>query len=284
MPITLGTSLVAKGNPGGKLREVVEQGINEAALTGAGQTGSIQRAQIEQPLERPVSPGSEKIVSATPALEGGVVTPMDVDPLNAGIGLPSGAVARPGANAQALFQGNPGNQAASPGRPNPGAAPQVRAMNAAPANVATAYRPPAPQGDVMGASTAQPAQPSQQNQQVQGGSNIRTQAVVKPLIGTLGGKVYADAPSNKPVVVQKPVQATTGQYLAGGAGRAISAVGNAINSPAVKNVGNQLQSFGGQRPQGDIRGSVATAASNLRSQAANVVNSLLRSLTGGKKK
>lgn len=298
MPIALGSSLISKSSPGGKLRELAEAKAQQAAQAGGGEIGTVQRSQIEEPLERPVSPGSQKVVSSTPAIEGIAYTPDQVDPLTGGngIGLDPTVGSQPlrsGANNQSLFAGSPQGAPSSPGRsgsPTPGATASTTSIQTAAPRVATAYRPAA-------AQAPSPSPTPAPNQNVQSRPNIQTQLVTKPLIGNLGIKAYAaeGAPSNKPIVVQQPVQATTGQYLAGGAGRAISALGSLINNQQVKQVGNNLQSVGGQRPQGVTTGSVSqgvrsvaqnvgNTVNNLRSQATNAVNNLLRSLTGGKKK
>lgn len=65
---SLGSSLVAKAGIGGKYRDVAEANI-QGQPTDQGKVGSLSRNQIEEPLNRSVSPGSNKVVASKPIVE-----------------------------------------------------------------------------------------------------------------------------------------------------------------------------------------------------------------------
>lgn len=106
---TLGATTLAKSNPGSKTRDVEEMRSGRPAIPGKGQAGTIARSLIEEPLNRAVPAGSNKVVSVQPTVEGNTVLPRSVVP-------PSAAV-RPGADGQALFQGGVNPSQGSPVRP-----------------------------------------------------------------------------------------------------------------------------------------------------------------------
>lgn len=113
---SLGSSLLAKSKPGAKFRDVTEQGASRPDLPNKGQVGSISRAGIEEPLTRDVSPGSAKIISQQPTIEGTQVAPSEVvapaSPISPGVGLPPVNPKVPiGAATQALFAGTPAGKA-----------------------------------------------------------------------------------------------------------------------------------------------------------------------------
>lgn len=118
---SIGSSLLAKSNPGGAYRKAEEQNIQNPQTSG--DLGLIARSNIEEPIARQVSPGSAKIVAQQPIFEGlvnpssdlgrGVVPPVNPQP----IGLEGSPVVAPQANNQALFQGNPQPQSQSPAQP-----------------------------------------------------------------------------------------------------------------------------------------------------------------------
>lgn len=297
----LGSQLIAKSSPGGKLRTLTEQNAENPAIPGKGDVGTISRTQVEEPLNRPVPPGSDKIISVQPTVEGTTVSQGDIVPAG-GVGLnpTTNAPLRSGAGDQALFQGNGGGDnasrpAAAPsqpaGRVNPGGATATPTAAKAPARAAAAYVP-APQ--VLGLSDSQPSQSASQNQQVQGGTTTYQRDPFLAAVTTLGNKAYADTKNavNK-VVSYTP---TAGQYVSGAAGKVASAVGNVVNSPALRSLGSQLQSFGGQpnttvgsiskavsNVANNVGKTVGSTVNNLRSAASSTVNNLLRSLFGGKK-
>jgi hypothetical protein len=285
MPISLGSSLIAKSKPGGKYRDIVEQNVENPALPGKGQIGTIARSQVEEPLERPVPQGSEKIVSVQPTVEGSTVAQNSILPAG-GVGLPDAANTplRSGAGNQALFSGGGSSRSAAapsqaPGRVNPGGATVSNRAAVTP----TAARAYAPAYDF-----------SQENQQVRSQQPQYERTNFASALSTLGNKAYADAGK----AVQKVISytPTAGQYLQGAAGKVLSQV------PALRSLGNQLQSQGGSRAVGNTSGSISkfvqSIVPNTVKQTAPVVrsvqqvaktvtsavNNLLRSLTGGKKK
>lgn len=277
----LGSSLLAKSSPGSKLREQAVQNAEKPALPGKGDVGTIGRAQVEEPLNRPVPQGSDKIVAAQPTVEGTTVAPTDIVPAG-GVGLNENANTplRSGAGNQALFQGGAAQPQAQPaGRVNPGGTTATQIATPTVSRAAAAYVP-APVEQVLGLNS------SQGNQQVQGGTTSYQRDPFLSAVTTLGNKAYADTKNavNK-VISYTP---TAGQYIAGAVGKAIS------NVPALRSLGNHLQSFGGSRAQGNIQGSirqtvknvsqnVGKTINNLRSQAGNGLNNLLRSLFGGRR-
>lgn len=105
---TIGSTLQAKASPGSRTREQEEFARSKPAIPGKGEVGTVSRGMIEEPLERQVSPGSAKMVSAQPTIEGTTVQPMmPPSPLTEGVGLPATPQPlRSGAAGQALFQGS----------------------------------------------------------------------------------------------------------------------------------------------------------------------------------
>lgn len=272
---SLGSSLVAKAGVGSRSRQIAEDAITQPNLPEKGVPGTVSRDQVQNPLERPVPPGTTKVVGSAPIVESAsTAPPVDLDSLIPPAGVQPGA--RPGAEGQALFQGG---ITGSGGRPTPtsrapqGVAGQVTGQTGGQANLATAYRPPPVTNDGMGLSVEAQGRPSQ---------NVSFDRA--PLTSNLvGGRVYADQPKTVPYTP------TAGQYVAGGIGKVASAVGNAINNPTLRSVGNNLQSFGGQptrsaqntpvsRP-GSITQTVSNVVNQLRSTVQSALNGL-RSLFG----
>lgn len=70
----LGSSLVAKSTPGTRYRETAEAQIPNPGQN-QGAPGSLSRVQVEEPLERAVSPGSSRAIAVKPLIEG--VLPVD---------------------------------------------------------------------------------------------------------------------------------------------------------------------------------------------------------------
>lgn len=130
----LGSSLVAKASPGAAYRKAAEQRGQAQNLLEKGQIGTISRQQVEEPFERKVPAGSNKVVSVRPIVESlpgqpfveptpevaapeGITAPPAGRPGGApgapapspggGVGLPPQAqapVVRPGSANQALFR------------------------------------------------------------------------------------------------------------------------------------------------------------------------------------
>ncbi len=163
---SLGSSLVAKGGVGGKYREIVESNI-EGQPADKGQVGTVSRNQIEEPLARPVSDGSNKVVAAKPIVEaafgeqsadlndptsGLPATPSIVP----GIGLgptpavPGGVVRANAAPSEPIVQdvGMFSGQPVVPGAPNPSQPPVQPPIPTSPTGQ---------QGQVLGAFQAAPS-------------------------------------------------------------------------------------------------------------------------------
>lgn len=166
---SLGQSLIAKSLPGARYREATEQAIAATSLPDRGKVGGLDRAQVEEPLERAVSPGSRKIVGAgQPIAEGQVNVPLAgqdlINPVNAmsmsgesfvppapppidvGLLAPTAPIQAPG---------NPGNSGGGNNNNNGGG--NNNRPGTPPAPVVQAPRP-APKGQVLGAKA--PVRPS----------------------------------------------------------------------------------------------------------------------------
>lgn len=132
----LGSSLVAKSTPGTKYRETAEGNIPNLGIN-QGTPGSLSRVQVEEPLERAISPGSSRAIAVKPLIEGAlpadVVGPTSMPFLQA-FGGQSGAQGAPGrvvaprpyVPPAPQAQGNPGggNNGDSGGNPGGGGQPQ----------------------------------------------------------------------------------------------------------------------------------------------------------------
>lgn len=280
---TIGSTLQAKANPGGALRSKDESLINRPDIPDSGAVGSVNRQLVEEPLQRQVPEGSAKVVSSTPAVEGTTVAAPGVNtgatPM-APVGLmgeaPSGTPSR-GAS-QPLFAGGVAPEAGASAQPRSMVKPGVAASAAsggpvANAGIATGYLPP------------EQSQPTQ----VQGQASQDNPTVLGALSNLLGLKTFAGNGN--------PVISTLGQQIAGTAGKAISAVGNALKAPQIVpgGVGAAMQSYGGapsvtQSGGGSVSKAVQQAAAALRSYnpvqtfQSNVSKaaSVLRSLFGRK--
>lgn len=77
---SLGTSLIAKSSPGGKLRESAERKVNATSIPGKGALGNISRLGLQDPLEAQGSVGSDKIIAQRPLVQGLVNTPTNIGP------------------------------------------------------------------------------------------------------------------------------------------------------------------------------------------------------------
>lgn len=142
---TVGSQLFTKAQPGGKLRELAEFTTTKPEIPGKGQIGTLSRGLTEEPLLRDVSPGSAKIVSVQPIIEG-------VAPLTEAVGSPTMApsVAK-GAERQALFQSisPPATSQSQAARPT---SPQAQSVNSVRV-----------QGQPSGTLRNQPTQPTTGN-------------------------------------------------------------------------------------------------------------------------
>ena|SRR3990167_1886198 len=113
---SLGSSLIARAGVGSRTRQGEETRIQKPEIPGKGAVGTLSRKGIEEPLERQVPPGSEKIVSSRPIVESIPGVPADILPDEGfippapgfeGVGTPEGFRGNipSGAQGQALFQG-----------------------------------------------------------------------------------------------------------------------------------------------------------------------------------
>lgn len=118
---TFGTALLAKSQPGGKLRELEEFTTTKPEIPGKGQAGTLSRSLIEEPLTRQTPPGSEKIVSVQHTIEG-------VAPLTEAVGSLTMHQTVPKGERQALFQSisPPATSQSQPTRPT---SPQAQSAN-----------------------------------------------------------------------------------------------------------------------------------------------------------
>lgn len=295
---SIGSSLVGKAQTGSPLRKTTEQGVETPQVPQKGVPGSIEREAVQQPFERAVPPGSQKVVSVAPTADVTAVsspaaeTPTSPEQAALLAGIGNGNVpgaATPGANNQPLFQGGIAPETPRPGQPAVSNAPAARAA-AAPA--AARGRTP------TYSSGAGRDLPIPESGLGLTGEESRAQAErytperesLPSVVASLGGRAVAGE-ENRPVqtnpgflntglFVQPQTgrvtsfTPTTGQTIAGGVGKVISNVGNAIKSPAISNVGNKLQTYGGAvQPAAQSQGSLTSALRSIV-QRANPVNQL----------
>lgn len=277
---TIGSTLLAKANPGGALRSKEEKLVERPDIPDAGAVGSVNRQMVEEPLQRQVPEGSVKVVSATPTVEGTTVATPGMNPAQpmAGQGMgtgmfpgESGATPSRGAANQPLFAGGvspeAGPSASLRSNVQPGRTGSTVSGGALPgAQVATAYKPAeTPSVDVQG----------------ERGSDDNFSPL--PLsLGLIGSKAFAGG--------GQPGQSTTrttGQALAQTVASGLGPVFQATP------VGRALQSYANS-PQavksgsGSVQKAVQQAAAALRSynpvqtfssnvnKAASVLRSLFR--------
>lgn len=259
---SLGSSLVAKASPGATYRKQAETNIENPELPGRGKVGSIDRAQLEEPLERSVPGGSQKIVGVQPTVESVAGVPGDISPA---VGLPSGVTPNiPGGNqGQALFQGGVGVPA---GRVNPGAAPTVSSSAGGGARPALLSQP--------GVQSVSKTQIGQAPTVVKNEPSYDRDSFLSA-ITSVGNKAYADAKEQVNKVIS--YTPTAGQYIAGGAGKALGSLANATGNAQLRSLSNQLQSFGGSRAVGNeslsIRKNVGNVVNTVQKAAAPVIRS-----------
>ena len=262
----IGSSLVAKANPASPIRKTEEQKVENPAIPGKGDVGSLNRQFVEQPFLKPIPEGSARTVSVTPeaaaASQSSPTSPLpqggNVVPGVGNSGQPQPL--RSGANSQALFQGGVSTPAAPTAKGG---------------NVARSASVSAPSKGAIGAKTGQITP---------GAAFTYTPEVVNPFTGLspsvqqLGGRVSAGEGNNKKLVSQVP--ATTAQLLGGAAGKLLTNIGTAIKAPQLTpgGLGAKLQTFGGASSV--AQQGIGSASNALRSVVQAVSNSLnkLRSL------
>lgn len=66
---SLGSSLLAKTNPSSALRKSREERIEKPNVPGKGDVGSLERQFVEEPIERSVPEGSDKVLNISPGAE-----------------------------------------------------------------------------------------------------------------------------------------------------------------------------------------------------------------------
>ena len=292
---SLGNQLVAKSSPGAKSRDVVEQQISKPDIPNEGGVGTVQRSQVEQPLERAVPAGSEKIVSVQPTVEGttvaptgdlsqnapGVVPPVSAPvPASSAVGLPGNvkATVPSGANNQPLLQGMPTGQTPQ------GKAGSVQSSVGGTAQVAGAS-PKAPvtaPTKVVGA--AAPKMQSQIESFLRSFFGNKASADTEKTLNSAAYNAYnALSGVQKAAIRSGEVPRTIGQEVTGKIGKALTNFGISIKAPQIipGGLGATMQSMGGQSKQGDTR-QTGNVGGTLRSIANNVYSNL-RSLFGGKK-
>lgn len=287
---SLGSSLLAKSTPGSASRDLTEQQIGKPALPGKGEIGTISRDLVSEPNAVPVAPGTEKVLAAGPGVEGSnvvspteAVTPPSLLADGGGFGLPNtGNVAR----------GMPFTDSFAPAS---AASAPAAGKTAVSRSGGGQSGPVEASGSILptGASTSVVAPRSQdkaaQNPTLTGLLGTRVSADE----GVVGPQPQIDYPQESRGLltstginrdtgqVSNPVK-TTGQAVAGAVGKILSSI------PATKNVGNQLQSFGGSATaaaQGS--GSVSNALRSIVNSVSSSVKSspivsILRSLLGKK--
>lgn len=283
---SLGSSLVARGGVGSRTREMTEAQISQPSLPEKGQVGTLSRGLIQDPLERPVPAGSEKMIAQQPLVESGVTAPTEP---NTPIGAPEGALtpnigvdaARSapqvpsGAQNQPLFQGgvSPARAAAPAAQVRQGTPARVTGSTGGVAEVAQAYRP---------TPVAGPESQSQESRsQGQQSPQFERESLVGATIGNvLGSKAYAADPK-API----PYTPTAGQYIQGGAGKVLGAVANVTNNAALRSLSNQMQSAGGQPTKNasgqkiNTAGSVSAALRSLTQNASNAVQKAVQTVS-----
>lgn len=277
---TVGSTLLAKANPGGALRSKEEKLVERPDIPDAGAVGSVNRQMVEEPLQRQVPEGSVKVVSATPTVEGTTVATPGMNPAQpmAGQGMgtgmfpgESGATPSRGAANQPLFAGGvspeAGPSASLRSNVQPGRTGSTVSGGALPgAQVATAYKSEeAPSVNVQGERSI---------------SEDRTPLSVG-LFGQIGNKAFAEGTpgESKTRTLGQGIAQTVGSGLgpifqATPVGRAIMSYANSPQvtssgggsiQKAVQNVGAALRSYN----------PVQTFSSNVN-KAASVLRSLFR--------
>lgn len=207
---SLGQTLISKASPGAALRKVAEQNIEAPAIPGKAEPGGLDRTSIEEPLERSVSEGSDKIVAAKPTVEAAALDNVTAPPVAPGIGLPPNVTpsSLPGSNNQALFRGglgNPGVVAAdeyvpqtSPDEVSAQAPSAPGSGQIAPGRGGSVAPSPTPGGSLRSATNTSPLRSAVLGTQTQSQSRPTpkpTPAPQRPAVNSLGGRTIAQLPN-----------------------------------------------------------------------------------------
>ncbi|MCL4482636.1 MAG: hypothetical protein M1445_08495 [Bacteroidetes bacterium] len=268
---SLGSSLMAKASPGGALRKRTEERIQGATQAGAqaGQPGSVQRQSVQEPLEKQVPTGTQKVVSVQPTIQP-TVKGAETAP-TAGIVPQMGGAGMAGATGRSIASG--GGQA-SPVSPGGGAARvSAQAPTAVSAGAAPGARPatrnaPTPGGGGAVLGLQAPPSPTYSQSGFLGG--------ILPTALSLGGRSMAGGGNES-------VPQNFGQAVAGAVGNAINTVGRALGNPLPeRNVSENLQKFA-SNVSNTIKGvgSISKPAATVQAvaqKAAPVVQNVVRSV------
>jgi len=252
---SLGSSLLAKAGTGSLTRKKEEARIEKPEVPGKGAVGTAGRELVQETDIQPVAPGSEKIIRSAPGIESASLPGIAANqvPLVAGVGMPNmQPQARPGADGQAMFQGQAPAQASETGQG--GRVATTGAVTGSPVgSVAQAKQAQAAEAArVLGAQT-----------NVQAERTPFTSAEL-PNIGIFGSRVSAGGGEE---AAKSGWQPTTAQYILG-------SIGKALNIPS-------LQTYGGSQTvaaagKGSVEKAVQNISGALRSvlQAANPVQNV----------
>lgn len=298
---SLGSSLVAKSSPGSRSRDVVENRLNGPTVPDKGDPGSVSRQLTQETKIAPVAPGSEKVLRVSPGVSAvrgmddpgmGILGPESAGLIGGAAQAPTGprqnynpAALRSGANNQPLL-----SQSAVPGAPSQPGAPTVASAAPRSGKTATAVSSAGSGAGenllagIMGTGNVDSG--PRQNYQVQkptGPDVLVGDYKFQPL----GGRVQAAGEQGG----TKTISGNTAQAVAGTLSKAAEKIGggslpqiglrsfaqnvNQVTNPLVSPAA-ALQSLN-QNAAPKIVSAVGSAASNLRSQASNVL-SKLRSL------
>ena len=264
---SIGSSLLTKNLPGSPLRKTIEEATQTPIIPTKGEPGSLERQFLEQPLERKVPPGSQKITSVSPTVD--AISQPSVSPTPGGEALLAGAMGQsgnplsntaPGANNQPLFQGGitPNTQSMAAPTAARGKTPVYNSVAGVPASIPEISSPSSVLGGKSEVKAPAYTQGERQN----------------PLTNFLGGRVIAAEPKQS---VPVDWTSTIPQALAGAAGKALTSVGTKLKAPqlAPGGLGAQLQSWGGQ----PTRLATMTGPISRPVQLLPAIGSALRSLT-----
>lgn len=258
----IGSSLVAKANPASPIRKTQEAMMENPAIPGKAEPGTLGRAFVEQPFLKPIPEGSARTVSVTPSADSAsissptapVPTPPDVaGGMIPGVGSPGAPQGQPqirsGASTQPLFQGG-----VSPGAT---AAPVARSGVAAKGTSMVGANQGAinPRGQIMSPAVSTQAEPQ---------SGSFWSGIMPTVSNWLGGKVSADTGQiNSPVQKSQPKnisQAIVGTLLPNNAKAQAYATSNAVAKSG----------------QGSL--STNSTSNNFVSQSVNNIATAIRSL------
>lgn len=300
---SLGSSLVAKATPGGAYRDTQENRIAKPNIPGKGEVGSIQRGFLEEPQNIAVPGGTEKIVRNAPGVEsapGLPISPEQQQLLAGAIGMANPQAAPlPGSDNQPLLRStgpSPAGPSSSPTPQGQVAAPRVAAapvsrggrsaqVISSGGELASAKQTGGiPEGDVLGAATNYQA-PNYERLSIGNAGYL-------PVINTLSGRASAADPNQQRLPEGQVRQTnpktggpsntigftpTTGQYLAGAAGKVLTNIGSAFKAPQLSpgGLGAKLQTWGGAvGPSVAGQGSITSALRSLARPNTNTVNFL----------